>query len=79
MEQNENIQKPKNKSVKKKAAPIEVTKRLMTPEEACEYLQLPRSTFFQYLARGEIPKIKIGSHTRFHPELLSAWAKKKAS
>lgn len=61
----------------KKVIPMEASKRLMTLNEACEYLQLARSTFYLHLSRGEIPKIKIGRLIRFHPDLLSAWAKKK--
>lgn len=55
------------------------TDRLWKVEDAIAYLDIPRSTFYMLMANGKIPKIKIGKHTRFLPEQIQAWAKKKAS
>lgn len=53
--------------------------KLWTKEEARAFLQLPASTFNLYLAKGDIPALKIGKHVRFIPDQLLAWAKKQTA
>lgn len=66
-------------TAKKEKPQLSRDERLWTVDEAIDYLQIPRSTFYMLMAKGDIKKIKIGKSTRFMPELLKAWAKKQAS
>lgn len=63
----------------KKEASLQQNQRLWNKEEAREFLQLPMSTFNLYLAKGDIPALKIGKHVRFLPDQLMAWAKKQTA
>lgn len=65
------------KTVVKTQLPI--NDRLWTQDEAREFLQISRSSFYRLLASENLPSLKIGNKTRFIPEQLMAWAKKKTA
>ena len=48
-------------------------RRLLTPEEIAEELQIPKSTIYKLCSEGEIPAAKIGKHWRFDRSRLDAW------
>jgi len=43
-------------------------RRLLTYDEAGEYLAVGRTTMYDLVARGELPTVKIRRCTRFKPE-----------
>lgn len=55
---------------------------LWKPEQAMRFLQIDSKTTFHRALKTEepeIPRMYIGSKLRFVPELMRAWAKKKAA
>lgn len=47
--------------------------QLLTVEDVCEILQLPKETIRRYLRRGELRGIRIGKHWRIKREELEAF------
>ena len=52
-----------------------VEPRLLTFEQAAEYLAVGRTTIYKLVGRGEIPEVKIGRCSRVLPEDLEAYIK----
>lgn len=48
-------------------------KEVLTPEEAMNYLNLPKSTLYQLTMRKEIPHYKRGKALYFNKEELKEW------
>jgi len=48
-------------------------KKLLTPNEVIEVLQIPKSTLYKLCSEGEIPAAKIGKHWRFDRERVNRW------
>lgn len=46
---------------------VKKLENLWTFSELQEYLQIPRSTIYQYISTGKIPSVMIGRHRRFIP------------
>ena len=46
---------------------------LITPQEAADYLRVPRSWIYSRTQKGEIPMRKLGGHIRFIREEFLAW------
>lgn len=46
---------------------------VLTAEEAREYLRIGRTAFYDALAEGKLPGIKVGRLWRFRRETLEAW------
>ena len=44
--------------------------RLLTYEEAADYLAVGRTTVYDLVGKGELPAVKIGRCTRLRPEDL---------
>ncbi len=57
----------------------EKLEKLLTIDELCEVLGVPRTTVKTMVALGEIPSIKIGRHRRFIPEEVQKWLKKRSA
>lgn len=45
----------------------------LTVEQACEYLNMPKATFYYKVGRGEIPAIKQGKRYYIYQDELDAW------
>jgi excisionase family DNA binding protein len=46
---------------------------IMTIEETCLYLRIPRSSLYKLAQAGKIPCQKVGRHWRFHKAALERW------
>jgi len=51
-------------------------RELWTVEDLMNYLKLPRSTVYLYVAEGLIPVVKLGKHRRFVPDEVERALKK---
>ncbi len=51
--------------------------KLLTVKEIAEYLQVKRSTIYQWTHQNYIPHIKIGNHLRFKLRQVDKWLEKK--
>jgi len=49
------------------------TKKLLTAEEICEELSIPKSSLYKLCNEGEIPSAKIGKHWRFDRARVDRW------
>lgn len=47
--------------------------RVMTVEEAAEYLRLNPSTVYRRARTGEIPAVRVGGTIRFVQEVIDEW------
>ena len=51
-----------------------MSKKLLTQKEACEYLNISRSTILRWEKQGIINPIKtVGNHRRYKIEELDSW------
>ena len=50
-----------------------MTDEILTAEEVCSYLKLPRSSLYLLARSKKIPAIRIGKHWRFRKERITAW------
>ena len=48
-------------------------KEVLTIEEACSYLRIPRSSMYRLAQAGRIPCQKVGRHWRFSKEAVDRW------
>jgi len=48
---------------------------VMTVDEVCEYLRIPKSSLYRLAQGGRIPCQKVGKHWRFHREAIEKWLK----
>lgn len=51
--------------------------KVMTAEEAAEYLQINRNTIYQWARQGKIPCRKVGSKVYFSRSELDDWARRE--
>lgn len=47
--------------------------QIMTIEETCSYLRIPKSSLYKLAQEGKIPCQKVGRHWRFHRATLINW------
>jgi excisionase family DNA binding protein len=47
--------------------------RLLTATELARYLQIHIKTVYTWVARGELPSIRIGGRLRFSPDDILRW------
>lgn len=52
------------------------TKTLWTFDELIQYLKIPKTTAYYYMATGKIPYIQLGRHRRFLPDDVEKALKK---
>jgi len=52
-------------------------KRFIGIEELAEYLDLKRSTIYQWVHQQKIPYYKLGKRVKFDLEKIENWLKKK--
>jgi excisionase family DNA binding protein len=50
--------------------------RLLTVDEACEFLQISEASFFRLRKRGKIKGVRVGSHLRIEPAELRAFVQR---
>jgi len=53
----------------------QITRRLLTVEEAHQYTGLSRHTLYTMVSQRRIPYVKVGRLTKFDKDLLDAWFK----
>lgn len=51
----------------------ENTHRLMSVEEAAEYLRMPKNTLYMKLQSGEVPASKLGKCWKIYQDELDKW------
>jgi len=56
---------------------IEMTEEILTAEEVCKYLRLPRSSLYQLARDRKIPAFRAGRHWRFKREKIKEWVEKQ--
>jgi excisionase family DNA binding protein len=49
--------------------------RLLTPEQAAEYLNVSRARIYELLEEGDIPPVKSGRSVRIDKDDLDVWIK----
>lgn len=60
-------------SEKQSAAKTSAQNRTMCVDEAAAYLQMPKATLYDKLARGEVPAIKTGKRYLLYQHELDKW------
>jgi len=50
--------------------------RLWLPEEAAQFLRVPRSLVMELVRRNRLPAVRVGRRIRFNKQDLIAWAAK---
>ena len=48
---------------------------ILTAEEVCGYLKLPRSSLYKLAREKGIPAFRVGRHWRFKKDKLEKWLK----
>lgn len=46
---------------------------VMTIDELCAYLKVPKSTLYKLAQEGKVPGQKVGRHWRFHRATIDDW------
>jgi excisionase family DNA binding protein len=46
---------------------------LLTADELCGWLRIPKSTLYKLCKEGKIPVVKVGKHWRFDPKAIEHW------
>ena len=54
------------------------SEEVLTPREAWELLQVGRNAFYEAVARGEIPHVRIGRSIRVPRAALERWLERTA-
>jgi excisionase family DNA binding protein len=52
---------------------MEQLSEVLTLEEACAYLKIPKSSLYKLAKAGRIPCQKVGRHWRFSKEAVDRW------
>jgi HSP20 family protein len=47
--------------------------KILTAEEAAEYLRMALSTLYRYMRKGQVPCFKVGNQWRFRKSVLDQW------
>jgi len=53
--------------------------KILTAEEVCKYLRIPRSSLYKLAKDKEVPAFKVGRHWRFKKAKLDAWLERQES
>jgi excisionase family DNA binding protein len=51
--------------------------QVLTLEEACAYLKIPKSSLYKLAKAGRVPCQKVGRHWRFSKEAVDRWLGKE--
>ncbi len=52
---------------------------IMTIDEVCQYLRIPRSSLYKLAQEGKIPCQKVGRHWRFRKVSIDLWLDERNS
>lgn len=52
---------------------------LLTVDDVCKIVKIPKQTLLLRIYSGELPSLKIGRHRRFLPEDVYKWLKKQTA
>ena len=48
--------------------------RLLTPDELCAWLQVPKQTVYRWRTTGDGPRgFRVGKHLRYDPNVVEQW------
>lgn len=50
-----------------------MTEEILTAEEVCKYLKIPRSSLYLLARNKKIPAFRVGRHWRFRKEKIIGW------
>ncbi len=50
-----------------------ISGEILTVEDVCEYLRIPRSTLYKLARDKKIPAFRVGKHWRFKKEKIEKW------
>jgi excisionase family DNA binding protein len=50
---------------------------ILTTEEVCKYLKIPRSTLYHLARNKKIPGFKVGRHWRFKRAKIEEWIERQ--
>lgn len=53
--------------------------RVLTAEEAAEYLRMALSTLYRYMRKGQVPCFKVGNQWRFKKSVLDQWMERMSA
>jgi len=53
--------------------------RVLTAEEAAEYLRMALSTLYRYMRKGQVPCFKVGNQWRFKRSVLDEWMERMST
>lgn len=54
-----------------------MTEEILTAEDVCKYLKIPRSSLYKLAREKGIPAFRVGRHWRFKKDKLAAWLEKQ--
>jgi len=55
-----------------------MTNEILTAEDVCGYLKIPRSTLYKLSRDKTIPAFRVGRHWRFQREKIEQWLEGQA-
>lgn len=55
-----------------------MTSEILTAQDVCGYLKIPRSTLYKLSRDKEIPAFRVGRHWRFRREKIEEWLEGQA-
>lgn len=56
-----------------------MSNEILTSEDLCRYLKIPRSTLYKLVKTRRIPAFRVGRHWRFKKEKIDEWVEKQAN
>ncbi|MBI4972873.1 MAG: helix-turn-helix domain-containing protein [Candidatus Omnitrophica bacterium] len=54
-----------------------MTDEILTAEDICRYLKIPRSSLYKLAREKEIPSFRVGRHWRFKKEKIEKWVERQ--
>jgi excisionase family DNA binding protein len=58
---------------------LAMTDEILTAQELCKYLKIPRSSLYKLAREKNIPGFRVGRHWRFKKSKFEAWLEKQES
>jgi excisionase family DNA binding protein len=50
-----------------------MSSEILTAEDVCKYLKIPRSTLYKLCRDKKIPAFRVGRHWRFNKDKVEGW------
>jgi len=54
-----------------------MTDEILTAEDVCKYLKIPRSSLYKLAREKNLPAYRVGRHWRFKRSKVEAWLEKQ--